>query len=344
MKAHDPLVPEPGEVAVIIPAFNSGAHLDQALASVAGQTVPPSAVVVVNDCSEDDTADRARRWRDRLPIELIRQEQNHGPGAARHRAIRASTAPLLAMLDADDLFLPDHLECMASTHAAASGLVSAQELSWSPGVSLTQLPGPRPASRRAGELGVLLHHNFINFGFFSRDLYELAGGFGDQYYCEDWDLWIRMVRAGARVTMASHPTAIHRVHARSLTFDAARTAQHSEAFLRDALRTAQTPAEAAAARAGLQAVRGKLSFYRATELIAQGDARQARRVAWGGLPGGGLRATAGLLALALAPAAAARLERLTRPYRLPRGAYEPAAGTPPPGLARGGTIDPGRRA
>jgi len=343
MEAHGRLVPEPGKVAVIIPAFNSGPHLDQALASVAGQTVPPGAVVVVDDCSEDDTADRARRWQDRLPIEVIRQKKNRGPGVARHRAIQASTAPFLAMLDADDLFLPDHLECMAAAHAVAPGLVSTQELSWSPGVSLTQLPGPRPAPRKSSELSALLHHNFINFPLFSRDLYELAGGFGDQYYCEDWDLWIRMVRAGARVTMVSHPTAIHRVHARSLTFDAARTAQHSEAFLSEALGTVQSPAEAAAARAGLQAVRGKLSFYRATELVARGDTRQARRVAWGGLPGGGLRSTAGLLALALAPAAAARLERLTRRYRLPLGAYEPADDTPPRSHTGGASTDPGRR-
>jgi hypothetical protein len=173
-------------------------------------------------------------------------------------------------------------------------------------------------------LSALLRRNYVNFGFFSRELYELAGGFADRYYCEDWDLWIRMVRAGANLTMASHPTAIHRVHSQSLSFDAARIAQHGVTFLSDVLRDAKSPAEAAAARSGLQALRGKLSFYRARELVAEGDSRQARQVAWEGLPGGGLRATAGLLALALAPSAAARLERLTRPYRLPKGAYEPA--------------------
>lgn len=324
MKAHDPPVTEPTEVAVIIPAFNSGAHLDQALASVAGQTAAPGAVVVVDDCSGDDTLDRARRWQGRLPLEVVRLEQNRGPGVARHRAIRLTTAPLLAMLDADDLFLPDHLESMAATHAACPGLVSAQELSWCPGVGLTLPARPQRTPRQSDILRALLRHNFVNFGFFSRDLYELAGGFGDQYYCEDWDLWIRMIRAGASMTMASHPTAIHRVHSRSLTFDAARTAQHSMAFLSATLQATQSPAEAAAARAGLRALRGKLSFYRATELATEGNLRQARRVAFGGLPGGGLRATAGLLALALAPSAAARLERLTRPHRLPLGAYVPA--------------------
>jgi len=59
--AHYPVSPGPADVAVVIPAFNSGAYLDRALASVAGQTVGPSTVVVVDDCSSDDTSERALR-------------------------------------------------------------------------------------------------------------------------------------------------------------------------------------------------------------------------------------------------------------------------------------------
>jgi hypothetical protein len=303
------------EIAVIIPAFDSGAHLDQALASVAGQTLRPSSVVVVDDCSSDDTTDRARRWQGHLPLEVVRLERNRGPGVARRCAIRLSTAPVLAMLDADDLFLPDHLETMASTLAASPGLVSAQELSWHPGSGLILPARARRVPGKTNDLHTLLRHNFINFGFFRRDLYEEAGGFADKYYCEDWDLWIRMVRAGASVTTASHATAVHRVHRQSLTADTARTAQHGVDLLTDALRTARSPGEAAAARAGLEALRGKVSFYCATQLAAEGELREARKVAFGALPGGGARAAAGLLALALAPGTAARLERLTRPYR-----------------------------
>ena len=81
------------DVAVIIPAFNSGAYLDQALASVAGQTVSPSTVVVVDDCSSDDTSERARRWQGRLPLELIRLERNRGPGRASGPARQAVLLP-----------------------------------------------------------------------------------------------------------------------------------------------------------------------------------------------------------------------------------------------------------
>jgi len=215
---------------------------------------------------------------------------------------------------------------MAATFAAAPGLVSAQELAWYPGRGLVAPAGPRRSPRASYQLGALLRHNFVNFGFFSRELYELAGGFPDQYCCEDWLLWIRMVRAGARVTMASHPTAVHRVRPGSLSFDPARTAQSGIDALTAELRAANSPAEAAAARAGLRALRGKLSFYRATELAARGQPRKARRAAFEGLPGGGPRAAAGLLALLVAPASAARLERSTRSHRSPVGAPSSAGG------------------
>jgi len=318
------------EVAVIIPAFNSGDHLHQALASLAGQTVQPSVVVVADDDSEDDTIDRARSWQGRLPIEIVRLDRNRGPGVARDRAIRHTTAPFLAMLDADDLFLPDHIETMLAAHSTSPGLISAQELSWYPGTGLSQ---PKEARRdhpnhdqpNVGELHALLRHNYVNFGFFTRRLYDKAGGFGERYYCEDWDLWIRMLRAGARLTIASHPTAIHRVHPQSLSFDGARIAEHGIDFLTEVLLTARSNAEASAVSAGIKALRGKLSFYRATELAAEGRVRKARQVARAGLPGAGPRATVGLIALALAPLAASRLERMTRRYRLSDGAYAPAA-------------------
>ncbi len=313
----------PADVAVIIPAFNSGSYLDHALASVAGQTVLPGAVLVADDCSADDTGDRARRWRDHLPVEVIRLDRNRGPGIARHRAIQATGAPLLAMLDADDFFLPDHLETMLAAHAAHPGLISAQELAWSPGVGLSGPAGPRRLPRPPGQLAALLRHNFVNFGFFSRELYESVGGFREQY-CEDWDLWIRMVRAGTIVTMAAHPTAVHRLRSDSRSFDAARTAERGIVVLTRELQEAGSAAEAAAARAGLRALRGKLSFYRAAELAAQGRPGQARRAALDGLPAGSPRTAAGLLALLVAPAAAARLERATRPYRSPEGKHSAA--------------------
>jgi GT2 family glycosyltransferase len=320
--AQYPASPGPADVAVVIPAFNSDAYLDQALASVAGQTVGPSTVVVVDDCSSDDTSERARRWQDRLPLELIRLERNRGPGGARQRAIQATNTELVAILDADDFFLPDHLETMAATYRGGPGLISAQVLAWYPGRALVSPAKPRRVPHASYQLGALLRHNFVNFPFFSRELYESVGGFYDQY-CEDWNLWIRMVRAGAKVIMASHPTAVSRMRPGSRSFDSARTARRSIDVLTAELHAATSPAEAGAARAGLRAARGRLSFYHATELASHGRLRQARQAALEGLPGGGPRDAAGLLALLMAPSTAIRLERLIRRHRVPMDGYLP---------------------
>jgi glycosyltransferase involved in cell wall biosynthesis len=309
------------DIAVIIPAFNAGRYLDQTLASVAGQTRPPAAVVVADDRSDDDTVVRARRWRSRLPIEVLRIERNAGPGPARDRAIQATDTPLLAILDADDLLLPDHLETMAAAYQRAPGLVSAQELPWAPGhgpdlARRRMRPTPVPADPRA-QLVALLQRNYVNFPLFSRELYQAAGGFRERFRVgEDWDLWIRMLRAGARITETSHPTALHRVRPRSLSVDPHRTVEFGIDVLTTAVAEARSAEEREAAERGLQALLARKRYFDASALAAAGHAWRARATAVRGRRGGGWRVTAGLTALALAPRTSVRLERATRNYRV----------------------------
>ncbi len=110
---------------VIIPAFNATAFILEALASVAAQTLPAAEIIVVDDGSTDDLAAVMEKAAlDQVAVDgaappairLIRQE-NAGPGAATMRGILASSCPILATLDADDLWLPGkmarQLACLA---------------------------------------------------------------------------------------------------------------------------------------------------------------------------------------------------------------------------------------
>lgn len=109
-------------IEVVVPARNAGHFLRDALASVAAQTHPPALVTVVDDRSEDGTRAvaeaAAAEFGHRLAIRVIRNAGPPGPAAARNTAIRASDQPFIALLDADDLLLPDH-------HAALAGLLRA---------------------------------------------------------------------------------------------------------------------------------------------------------------------------------------------------------------------------
>lgn len=98
-------------VDVIIPAYNAARFLPAAIESVAAQTFKDWRILLVDDGSADDTSEIVPPYCERLgeKLKYIRQA-NAGPSAARNRAIHDSSADFLALLDADDVWLPWRLE------------------------------------------------------------------------------------------------------------------------------------------------------------------------------------------------------------------------------------------
>jgi glycosyltransferase involved in cell wall biosynthesis len=93
---------------VVIPAFNAERTLAAAIESVLSQTAGPAMVIVVDDGSTDRTAEIARTYAPRV---AVTQQANSGPGAATTRGFNLVTTPLVACIDADDIWLPDKASC-----------------------------------------------------------------------------------------------------------------------------------------------------------------------------------------------------------------------------------------
>lgn len=94
-------------VSVVIAAWNAEATIGRAIASALIQR-EVSAIIVVDDGSTDRTAEVARAADDGSDrVRIVRLDGNRGPAAARNAGFAASTAPFVALLDADDFFLPD---------------------------------------------------------------------------------------------------------------------------------------------------------------------------------------------------------------------------------------------
>jgi glycosyltransferase involved in cell wall biosynthesis len=94
-------------ISVVIPGYNAAAFIGQAIESALRQTYSPIEVIVVDDGSQDNTAEVASSYP--RPVRVIRRS-NGGPGAARNLGVSMSEGNWIALLDADDTWLPAKLQ------------------------------------------------------------------------------------------------------------------------------------------------------------------------------------------------------------------------------------------
>lgn len=104
-------------LSVVVPAFRAAPYLAEALTSVLTQDRPPDEVVVVDDGSDDATAEVAEGFAP--TVRLVRHAANRGVAAARNTGVTATTGELVAMHDADDVMRPDRLRRQVDALVAA---------------------------------------------------------------------------------------------------------------------------------------------------------------------------------------------------------------------------------
>jgi peptidoglycan/xylan/chitin deacetylase (PgdA/CDA1 family) len=187
-------------VSVIMPAYNAAGTILASLGSVRRQTSPDWELIVVDDGSADDTAARVRRaCEEDSRIRYVRQA-NGGVCSARNRGRAMASFDWLLHLDADDRIESTHLERMTSVLASDTSL-DAVQCGW---VRVT--PDGRRVDEHFHEGSGDLFNVFTRCCAFAvhacivrRSLVEAVGGWDTSLRtCEDWDLWQRVARTGAR--------------------------------------------------------------------------------------------------------------------------------------------------
>jgi glycosyltransferase involved in cell wall biosynthesis len=110
---------------VIIPTFNRCGYVGNAIESVLAQTFQDVEIIVVDDCSTDDTGEVLKGYAER-DVRILSTSCNSGASAARNRGIEASRGRFVVFLDDDDTFVADALETIRRHHLASPDI----QFSW----------------------------------------------------------------------------------------------------------------------------------------------------------------------------------------------------------------------
>lgn len=179
-------------VSVVIPTYNRCDRLATAIESVLQQTYAPLELIVVDDGSTDGTADLLKGYGD--DIRVIHQ-QNRGVSGARNTGIRAAKGGLIALLDSDDMWLPEKLAHQAAffRESARAMICQTEEIWIRNGKRVNPKKRHRKFSGMIFEKTLPLCLVSPSAVMMRASLFQEVGLFDEDLpACEDYDLWLRI--------------------------------------------------------------------------------------------------------------------------------------------------------
>lgn len=193
-------------VSVIIPMYNYGQYLDEAIQSVLNQTVKAHEIICVSDGAIDNSVEIAKKY----PV-IIVEKENGGLSSARNAGIKVATGKYIMSFDSDDILRPQALE----KHLELAGedkIVTLPLLAFG---SENYTARPKVAT-----INILLKTNCIySNSLFSKKMWEKVGGFDENMRSgwEDREFWLRCLGAGAKSVIGDYVALLWRRHPQTMS-------------------------------------------------------------------------------------------------------------------------------
>ena len=179
-------------VSVIMPAYNSGKYIKDAISSVLEQTYADFELLIVNDASEDDTEAVVQSFNDDR-IRYFKNKQSMGAAICRNSAIRHAKGEFIAFLDSDDLWKPEKLEkqlAFMMQNDCAFSYTAYEEMNESGEKSGRIVSGPKKVTRTGmytfcwpGCLTVMYNRNVVG----DLEIYPIERN-------NDYAMWLKIIR------------------------------------------------------------------------------------------------------------------------------------------------------
>ncbi|MGA3131146.1 MAG: glycosyltransferase [Terracidiphilus sp.] len=192
------------KISVVIPSFNAEPFIATAIESCLNQNLRPHEVIVVDDASSDRTVEIAKSYP--APVRVIRCEQNGGVSVARNRGAEEATGDWIALLDADDWFLPGRFEAQircVEQNPEAKVIYSGFRMRELDGRERDSVAFPLEKLRNMMRYRCAFH---ISTVIMKRDAFHAIDGFDTSLRrSEDYDFWLRLAAQFSMNAFASVP-------------------------------------------------------------------------------------------------------------------------------------------
>lgn len=214
-------------VAVIIPNYNYGRFIGEAIDSVLAQTRLPDEIIVVDDASTDDSVERIKREVHTGLVRLIQHPTNRANvGAARNTGIAATDAQYILCLDSDDMIEPAYIETCLKALQADQGIgvvyTGVQTLEQADGTNHRRIWTDWPPLFNwdwMAENHIPFNTCIPTASMYRREFWRRAGGYDEGVAsAEDLEFWTRALSCGwEAVKCTSEPLFVYRRHGPSMT-------------------------------------------------------------------------------------------------------------------------------
>lgn len=203
-------------VSIIMPAYNAGRTISESIDSVLSQSYQDWELLVVDDCSKDNTLDVIQKYADGdNRITIIKNEKNLGVAASRNKAIAMARGEWVAFLDADDLWCGDKLEkqiLFANQHSDAVLIYTAAHYMNADGIMYKYV---MPVELKFG-FKQLLHRNILicSSVLLRKDIAQQVP-MKDGCLHEDYLEWLEITKPGYFAYGINEPLVIYRLQEES---------------------------------------------------------------------------------------------------------------------------------
>lgn len=216
---------EQPKLSVCIASYNHDKYIYSALESVVSQDYENLEIIVVDDCSTDNSVSEIERFAKKYPIKFIQQEKNQGPSLTTNRAISEAEGEFIALLGSDDLMLPGRLHAQARYLLENKHCVAVMTDIAVVGDDGNVFQSSKDIEGQFNQTYYnlrrqLLAGNFINAPSAMvrrEDLLAVQSFSPLLRYVQDYDLWGKLLTRG-EINKISMPLTGYRVHGKNLSF------------------------------------------------------------------------------------------------------------------------------